>query len=417
MGRFDEIFRKQVTEVFSHYNADHLADEGWNAFVNTHLNKRRKVFLFPLWAKAASVAVIIGLASLLTYRLVTISDSAELTVISEEPGVVDPAFSGEPETIIAGTTESKTTVVLPAIIDHDSVPKPVRTKEDEIFAANVPESDPAFQRQLLPLPRATLTGFFKTGPSLIQFDPDNLRLNSIASNEPVSLLTEDETVKAVARTSLMAGISGMMAHVDDALANSPGVALGFYIDKKIFNGVSVRPGLAIGKYSSGLENMNVSSVLGFAAPTSGNVTGSVEAYSARVDMITMEIPVNIVVSLWERGKSSIYLATGVSTVIYLDQSYSGSASNLYAMTSIDESTGNQVYESTLSKMSFESEYGAFSHVDYFGLANFSAGYSLPVGNNNFLLIEPYIQLPVSDLTSRNVRIRYGGMSFKMSFGK
>jgi len=417
MGRFDDIFRKQVTEVFSHYNADHLADEGWDAFVSTRLHQRRKAVIIPLWAKAASVAVIIGLASLLTYRLVTISDSTEMIVSSEEPGAGEPAAIDEPETIIAGKAESESAVALPAKVDRESVVRPLRTTDKEVLAASVPESEPASQQQASRFTGATLKGYFEIGSALGQVATDRFRLTSIASNEPEYILIDNETVKAGAGTSLMAGVSGMMAQVDNAMANSPGVAMGFYIDKIIFRGVSVRPGLAIGKFSAGLENSNVSSALGFAVPTSGNVTGSVDNYNAEIDMITMEIPVNIVVSLWKRGKSSVYLSTGLSTVIYLDQSYSGSASNLYAMTRFDKTTGNQVYESTLTKMSFESEYSVFSHIDYFGLANFSAGYSLPAGNKNILLLEPYLQLPLSDLTSRNVRIRYGGISFKLSFGK
>jgi hypothetical protein len=42
---------------------------------------------------------------------------------------------------------------------------------------------------------------------------------------------------------------------------------------------------------------------------------------------------------------------------------------------------------------------------------------MPFGKSSRLLIEPYVQLPVNTLTSLNLRIRYGGLAFKIRFGK
>lgn len=33
MEKFDDIFRENVKKAFSNYNVDHLADEGWNSFM------------------------------------------------------------------------------------------------------------------------------------------------------------------------------------------------------------------------------------------------------------------------------------------------------------------------------------------------------------------------------------------------
>jgi hypothetical protein len=63
----------------------------------------------------------------------------------------------------------------------------------------------------------------------------------------------------------------------------------------------------------------------------------------------------------------------------------------------------------------EGEQDSFNRVDFLGLANFSAGYSLPFGKTSHLLFEPFVQLPIKDLTSMNLRIRYGGLSMKIQF--
>jgi len=119
----------------------------------------------------------------------------------------------------------------------------------------------------------------------------------------------------------------------------------------------------------------------------------------------------------ERSKSSLFISAGLSTMIYLDQNFSSSFTNVYTEQKVDIASGN-LYEETRSQdINLESNEKAFSHVDYFGLTNLSAGYSLPLKKGGNMLVEPFVQLPVSDLTSFNVRIRYGGLSLKFRFGR
>ncbi|MDY0198558.1 MAG: hypothetical protein RBR68_12160, partial [Tenuifilaceae bacterium] len=105
------------------------------------------------------------------------------------------------------------------------------------------------------------------------------------------------------------------------------------------------------------------------------------------------------------------------TMVYLNQHFSGTLHNVYRTENIDSSTGEISIETNYTTTNIEEEYGAFSRVDYFGLANLSAGYSFPIGKSNNMLVEPFIQLPMHDITSTNLRIRYGGLSLKFRFGK
>lgn len=68
-----------------------------------------------------------------------------------------------------------------------------------------------------------------------------------------------------------------------------------------------------------------------------------------------------------------------------------------------------------TSVKIESKKEPLSRVDFLGLANFSAGYSFPVAGTSHLVFEPFVQLPIKDLTSMNLRIRYGGLSFKLKF--
>jgi len=46
MKRFDDIFTKNLGKVFSDYNADHLADEGWNSFLARKQGRKKTEVIF-----------------------------------------------------------------------------------------------------------------------------------------------------------------------------------------------------------------------------------------------------------------------------------------------------------------------------------------------------------------------------------
>ena len=50
MKQFDDILKENIKQAFSDYNADHLAGEGWNSFVEAKKGKRKAIFLiFPIF--------------------------------------------------------------------------------------------------------------------------------------------------------------------------------------------------------------------------------------------------------------------------------------------------------------------------------------------------------------------------------
>ena len=103
-------------------------------------------------------------------------------------------------------------------------------------------------------------------------------------------------------------------------------------------------------------------------------------------------------------------------MIYFSQQFSGDLVNEYTQKQLNTATGLMDSETRYSTITVENTYGAFSRTDYFGLVNLSAGYSLPFSKTGTLLIEPFLQLPLSDLTSLDLRVRYGGISMKLRFG-
>ena len=410
MKQFDLIFREQAQKAFSTYNADHLAEEGWNSFVSTRKGKKRFAIVIPLWAKAASVAVLVSVGGLFLYQKLndqpehltsqkqSVSRPDEVTQLPLVSDQLRPLEQQSPGKKVS----DKQAVKLP-------VPKALLAEvvitentEDREVKSVIP---PSVQDSVAPVDVAANEDY------VAENNPDTVIIMDISSS-----VMADETPSGK-KTSIIAGLSGMMSNIEDVMANSPGVSVGFYVEHKLTRRLSVRPGLALAKHSYGSTNVSAGKVFMNSATTSGFMTGSVDSYENQLNMVTVEVPVNLVYTILERARSSLFVSAGLSTMVYLDQNFSSSFTNVYTEQKIDLASGNTYLETRSQDVNVESDEEAFSHVDYFGLTNLSAGYSLPLKKGGNMLIEPFVQLPVSDLTSFNVRIRYGGLSFKFRFGQ
>jgi hypothetical protein len=442
MKNFDDIFSRKVKEAFDNYNADHLAEEGWNAFVREQEKRRRRAIMIPLWARAASIAVLVTLGILFTVQTDNRRTGEPAAMVAREtapggltetgvemedanavsPLVVDPGKA-------SGTAESEAVQVREAGREKSGLRNnrpagPVLTKAtraETIVDERSPQPMTA-NTELLP-PEVPVNAAVTSVTNLnISDNIAELRLTDDADSElrlrPKKMLRDTYAFPREKKTTtIMTGLTGMMASIGNMTSAAQGVSLGVYVEQQLTRRISVRPGLAMAKHNYTMENATGGrqDFLDYTTPELNGMTGTTTSYEADMDILSMEIPVNFVFSLLERGGSNLFVTTGVSTVIYLDQRLSGNFNNTYTKTNIDAISGEVSYESMTTSVRVYSEEEVFDRVDFLGLANFSAGYSLPFSKTSHLLFEPFVQLPIKDLTSLNLRIRYGGLSMKIKF--
>jgi len=433
MKQFDEIFRKKVREAFGDYNADHLADKGWQSFIA----RRRKrfagfIFLMPLWAKAATVALIITAGSLLTYRLINRHNETSLTEVNSINTVTPeksaiPEMNAETKTGAEGkisisggksfaenikVSHAKIPIKGTGDVNIERISKPAGLISDEIFKY-VDET---------PVSVLSDTGKIQeqdAGRQLPVNEPDSVIIaEALKKYEEATVSETDETEEEIhkSKSSIIAGVSGMIAVVDNALATSPGVSAGVYYEYQFTRRIAIRPGVAIAMHSSPVENRTGRTDLNYAAPLYDGTSGTTSSYEARLRLIALEVPVNMVFKVIAKEKSSLLLSAGASTLIYLNQKFNGTFVNSYTRAVPNSATGEMMAYTNYSTVEVEKTESAFSHADYFGLANLSAGYSMPFGKGS-MLIEPYVQMPLSGITSLNIKIYYSGISLKLKFGK
>ena len=416
MKLFDDIFRRNVDKVFSNYNSDHLADEGWNSFMAARKGQRRRGIVLPLWAKAASIALIVGTGALIGYLAVN-RKPAEHTLTASK------TESNNETSAIIHTDSVRS--ILPAIAE---ISEPGRGNEAIKNTANQPaeavsEQPPAIEQlnegitlayiDTTILPVIAENRFLLSKDSLNHVFEEALK--KFQEGESEETVTE-EVEKPSAKTSVMAGLSGLLAHVKDASSTEPGVSVGFYLERKITDRISLRPGLALALNSLGVDNGSGQSEAAYSVPLIDGNSGTLSSYNGQLSTLAMELPLNIVFKMFQKGRSGIYLSAGASTMIYFSQQYTADYVNEYTQNTFDSKSGFLTPETRYSTVTVNKSYGTLSRTDFFGLANLSAGYSLPYGKTGTMLIEPFMQLPVSDLTALNLRVRYGGISIKIRFG-
>lgn len=427
MKQFDEKFRQQAKDAFIGYDADRLADAGWNAFVQKRKRRGIAGIIIPMWAKAASVAILLTTGSLITYRLMVESPDTvlEYGAVAEE---VNPSGAGSGEQsmeIIAGeVVVVREGIVKPAGAAGDpgsrqpGVEASTGVRQLVVKSENVVAPLIALDEQLVVAPDTVRKIEEKAAGADRELKAAEMVvaevLEVIVPEEPEVELSDDP-VQRTRKTFFMAGLSGSMAQSEEISSGVPGLSFGVYGEHNISRRWAVRPGVVLAMQSVGLGSPTAEKNMSYMAPALDGAAGSVESFDGSLNMLAVEVPVNFVYTIMERGKKGLYISAGASTMVYLAQNVSGSFTNSYKRESLNTTTGEVASETRYSSVSVESSEDPLSHTDFLGLANISAGYSMPFGKSSRLLIEPYMQLPVNTLTSLNLRIRYGGIALKIRF--
>lgn len=403
MKQFDEILRQQIKDAFSRYDASDLADTGWNAFLEKR--KRRGIAGLILWAKAASVAVLITTGSLLTYWLLDTPTNTDAgrreygSVVKESPFLPHHAEKTDIQALNTQKINKGDTIMTPL---HAVNRTEYRTADSFSIVPPGVTHDSTQRIEVSPMSETSgeLEEFMEANTEVIMAEQDQ----------------EPWKEKREKRTFLLAGMSGMMARAEDISTGVPGFSLGLYGEHKISRRWAIRPGIVLAMQNITMGTSAAEKSMNYSAPALNSATGKIESFEGNLHLLAMELPVNIVYTIRERGENCLYVSAGASTMVYLSQNVSGSFNNLYTLNTDNATNVGSDFEK-YSSFRIESREVPFSHADFLGLVNFSAGYSTPFVNNSSLLIEPCIQLPVNTLTSLNLRIRYGGISMKIRFGQ
>ncbi len=197
------------------------------------------------------------------------------------------------------------------------------------------------------------------------------------------------------------------------------IGVGFTADIKLTDHLKLATGIAIAQ-----NTLNISSVPGsyttqysLSAPTAaGNITSSaLNQYSASAvaptnlsvasvrtltssdaQLVALDVPVNLKYEFTPQ-KNKSYVAVGLSSGMFINQSYT-----------------NQYFYPIAQKSGNETNTSNFSDFYLAKTLNVSFGLGYPLGKNR-LVIEPFVKYPLDGLGAQQMRFGAGGLNLKFDF--
>ncbi len=213
----------------------------------------------------------------------------------------------------------------------------------------------------------------------------------------------------------------MISYTNSQFADGFGFMAGAMHSWKLNDVVSVATGglLSFNKFEvdprrGGRTQGNEFGTLLTHAETDGTFDFSVET-SNELRYVAIDIPLNTTFQLAKVGKSSYNVTMGVSSLLYLQQSFRDVGVNYTGTLTPSELTSQ--YDVRLSTSAFDNKESenAFNRFDFARLMNLSVGYQLDRGANR-VAVELYMKYPLGEMTSRNVSIGMGGITLRYAIG-
>lgn len=166
------------------------------------------------------------------------------------------------------------------------------------------------------------------------------------------------------------------------------------------------PGMAMemASYTSSRQQMDAQNIM-----TSTNFIGSV----MQLNFASLDIPVNLKYQVLDRKSGGLFLITGLSSMVYLDQQ----ATETFQTNSFftNSALGLSFAPSVQNFTSVYTPEGGGNSVDVGGMLNLSVGYEYNLSDGMFISFEPFYKLPLGNLTFANQQFSIGGMNLRMNF--
>lgn len=136
--------------------------------------------------------------------------------------------------------------------------------------------------------------------------------------------------------------------------------------------------------------------------------------NAELNFTGLDIPINLKYKVMDNEQSGLFLITGLSSMVYLNQQ----TTETMAVHSYFTANTNGTLDFQQSVQEFTHEAGPVGNADSFDLGrmlNLSIGYEYSLKNGTYLSIEPYYKLPLGDMTFANQQFSIGGLNLRMNF--
>lgn len=432
MKPFDEKFADNVRNAFDSLHEE-MPPQAWTD-MKARLDgrgKARVLAFWPFFSKAAGIALLVGMS---VFWFVSF-DSADLkNQLAEKPREEQARHTTSEE--IAETESSDTSQVpeketLSEIILADQKPapsvsrktgllKPTATIVFELPAIEVPiliaeAETPAIVEEAVAETAIVQTQEQEVPTLVLRPQPDPTQVTNGRQprfNQPAPDLPKSSEHENRLSWGITAG--SMLAFAEQRISDGPGYSAGVTAEYALSPIVSLSSGGMLTYHQFELVNFSRADFAYDYLPSFDNVKNINLTGNNHYEMLALEIPLNAQFNVMETKKRRLYVGAGLSSLVYLQQRFSGTNTAFYERSFFNQATGNFELQYSASTFEVNEEYGPLSRFDFGRLVNLSFGYVIR-RENSAMVIEPFIKLPIGTLTSREINLGMGGISLKYRF--
>ncbi|MFO7979165.1 MAG: hypothetical protein R6U64_10950 [Bacteroidales bacterium] len=423
MKRFDDHFADNVREVFDHYHEE-VDSEAFAAMQQQlqQRKRRRVIVLFPgrVWAGIAASVMLVATGWLVWQNMPLAEQRIEPQVVQAEP--VAPV----PEKQKAGQ----------GVLAEKELPAPVQQPEKKLVAvANGPAArensvqiDPVQEH---PVGQLAEKGEDKNWqgteiPSALPQDsPAEVVLpvlRSQGSSPAAAFMAAKEDPMEGYESGEKSGHSwsvaagSMLAFARQGISDGLGMAAGVVSEWKVAPGVTLTAGGLLTYHQFELVSLRSRGDFYDYAPGPELSGDMMVPRSSSYELLALDIPLNAQFDVAENDKRRFYLSAGLSSILFLQEHFRDNQTLFSSNLVQDPATGEMVNRVTSQVVLIDEKTGAFSRFDAARLFNVSFGYVIK-GTRGSTIIEPFLKVPLSSITSRELNLGMGGITLRYNFQK
>ncbi len=432
MKPFDDKFADNVREVFDNYQ-EPVDEQAWKQMKSSLQARQRKAVVVPMYflKVAAVILLLLVPAFLWMYRPATDS----VTPFTEEVTKKD-----ELENVVAERDELQSTT--PSVTDESktaeaqmlaSKPDKPKEKKKPVAMQQANELFPVSSEEAELIPDAAYKDEIAGNLEFAkETTPENVvvPLTDAPDDSPVvPVYTEEDIIRdnlawqqasATRESHVEVDAGSMKTWSPGEVAGGLGFSAGVSRLWDLGSNFSFSGGGALVYNRINLTNTSYSYInkrhMYYYTPVNIDGAETIHVLDQQVftdmEFLAVDFPLNFRYKVMETSNKSFYVSAGLSSFLYLQQSYTQQTEYLAEYTHASF-TG---YRTLTVENTVSNDVSPFGRFDLARFLNISAGYGIQSGNSSFV-IEPYIKLPVADVTSLNMSIGMAGVSLKYKLGQ
>lgn len=239
----------------------------------------------------------------------------------------------------------------------------------------------------------------------VKIDPSNTLVKVESKKEPVKLgvLVAPQTISNTTQTLNLG--AGIMSEFSFSRRIKLDVGLAYARQQ-----IEPTSGGAFNYSSANVSNSNHALLLTEDA-RSASLSGNYINASNELSFGQLEIPINLKFKVLENKSSDLYVVSGFSNMLYLNQQ-NVTTFNAVNLAQPNFSGSNQAVQTFTQTQTPDSESG---NIDSGQMLNLGLGFEQSLKNGTFISIEPFYKMSLGTQTFSNQQFSIGGVNLRMNF--